>query len=329
MFKENSNTKFLLFYGVIVYVFAFLFWWSYLLHSKIEQHYSDAVNYRSLQFEVYSGGQQVDYHLTDEFKILDEKFKRQKIMIVAEGSVFFFILIIGMLKVHQSFKQEIAVAKQQKNFILSITHELKSPLAGIKLMNETLKMRDLPREKQNKLLASSLSEVDRLENLVENILIAAKIENDKYGFSKEAISLSTICQQMFINYKERKDIQLRADIEEGITINGDKTCINSILSNLLDNAIKYAENSEVVISLHRKKRQIELVISDQGNGIPDDEKNKIFDKFYRVGNEETRAAKGTGLGLFIVDQLVNFHNGKIIVEDNHPKGTIFKISFGV
>lgn len=329
MFKENSNTKFLLFYLVIIYVFAFLFWWSYLLYSKIEQHYSDAVNYRSLQFEVYNGGQQVDYIHTDEFRDLDAKFKRQKIMIITEGSVFFLILIIGMMKVHQSFKQEIAVAKQQKNFILSITHELKSPLAGIKLMNETIKMRDLPKEKQNKLLASSLSEVDRLENLVENILIAAKIDNDKYGFNKESISLSTICEQMYINYKERKDIILKADIEKEIYINGDKTCINSILSNLLDNAIKYAENSEVLISLHQVNHGVELIIADQGNGIPNNEKDKIFDKFYRIGNEETRAAKGTGLGLYIVKQLVSFHKGKITVENNEPKGTKFKITFTV
>ena len=329
MFKESSNTKFLLFYLVLIYVFAFLFWWSYLLYSKIEQHFSDAVNYRSLQFEVYNGGQQVDYVLTDEFKALDAKFKRQKIMIITEGSVFFFILILGILKVHQSFRKEIAVAKQQKNFILSITHELKSPLAGIKLMNETLKMRDLPKDKQNTLLASSLSEVDRLENLVENILIAAKIENDKYGFNKESISLSVLCEQMFNNYKVRKDITLVSDIERELYIEGDKTAIISILSNLLDNAIKYAENSEVLISLHRVKQTIELVISDQGNGMPEEEKVKVFDKFYRIGNEETRAAKGTGLGLYIVKQLVEFHNGNIKVENNKPKGTRFKISFAV
>jgi two-component system phosphate regulon sensor histidine kinase PhoR len=329
MFKENSSTKFLLFYLVLIYVFAFLFWWSYLLYSKIEQHYSDAVNYRSLQFKVHNEGQQVDYIHTEEFKALDAKFNRQKVMIITEGSVFFFLLVIGMLKVHESFRQEIALAKQQKNFILSITHELKSPLAGIKLMNETLKMRDLPKDKQNKLLASSLSEVDRLENLVENILTVAKIENDQYGFNKESIALSTLCEQMFINYKERKDISLRGDIEPELHIEGDKTGMNSILSNLLDNAIKYAENSEVLISLHRVKQTIELVISDQGNGIPDEEKAKIFDKFYRIGNEETRSAKGTGLGLFIVKHLVTFHNGKIKVEDNNPKGTRFIISIAI
>lgn len=329
MFKEKANTKFLLFYIVLIYVFAFLFWWSYLLYSKVEQHYSDAVNYKSLQFEVYQGGQQIDYYATDEFKALDEKFKRQKLMIVTEGIVFFVILIIGMIKIFQSFKQEIAIARQQKNFILSITHELKSPLASIKLMNETLRMRDLDKPKQHKLISSSLSEVDRLENLVENILIAAKIENDKYGFTKESINLSIICNQIFENYKDRKDIELNAVIQDGIYISGDKTCMNSILSNLIDNAIKYAENSEVTIELKQEKNKVLLAVSDTGTGIPEEERSSVFDKFYRIGNEETRKAKGTGLGLYIVKQLVQFQEGKISIEGNNPKGTVFNISFNL
>lgn len=329
MFKEKANTKFLLFYIVLIYVFAFLFWWSYLLYSKIEQHYSDAVNYRSLQFEVYQGGQQIDYFATDEFVELDKKFKRQKLMIITEGTVFFIILIIGMVKIYQSFKQEIALAKQQKNFILSITHELKSPLASIKLMNETLKMRELDKEKQHKLIASSLSEVDRLENLVENILIAAKIENDQYGFTKEEINLSIICNQIFENFKERKDINLSAQIQPEVSIQGDKTCMSSILSNLLDNAIKYAENSDVLISLSQEKGKVELLVADTGIGIPEEERSMVFNKFYRIGNEETRKAKGTGLGLYIVKQLVQFQEGKIGIKENNPHGTVFKIMFNV
>lgn len=327
MFKEGTNTKFLLFYIVLVYVFAFMFWWSYLLYSKIEQHFSDAVNYQSLQYELNHGGGFEDYYQTQEYQQLDRDFSRQQTMIIAEGAVFFIVLIIGMIKIYRSFKQEIAVARQQKNFILSITHELKSPLAGIKLMNQTLRMHQLDKEKQDKLLASSLSEVDRLENLVENILIAAKIENDQYGFNREKLDLSIICNQIFESYKPRQDINLKAKIESNVYITGDKTCLNSILTNLLDNAIKYAPNSEVSIVLQQDGNKVELCVSDTGAGIPDDEKQAVFDKFYRIGNEETRQAKGTGLGLYIVKQLVQFHDGKIFVENNQPQGTCFKMIF--
>lgn len=306
-----------------------MFWWSYLLYTKIEQHYSDVVDYKSLQFEVYNGGNRLDYFLTSEFKEMEGQFNRQKIMIVGEGAVFFIVLSIGMIKIYRSFKQEIAIARQQKNFLLSITHELKSPLASIKLMNETLKIRELPREKEIELLDSSLGEVDRLENLVENILIAAKIENDKYGFNKESICLSTICEQVFISYSKRKDFDLSADIQKEVYINGDKTCFNSILTNLLDNASKYAVNTKVLLQLKKEKNLIVLRIADSGKGILDEEKEKVFDKFYRTGNEETRAAKGTGLGLYIVKQLVDFHHGRIFIKDNEPLGSIFEMSFPV
>ena len=329
MFKEATNTKFLLFYIVLVYVFAFMFWWSYLLHSKIEQHFSDAVNYQSLQYELNHGGNFEDYIQTEEYQQLDQDFSRQQTMIIGEGAVFFIVLIIGMVKIYRSFKQEIAVARQQKNFILSITHELKSPLASIKLMNETIRKHKLDKQKQDNLLASSLSEVDRLENLVENILIAAKIENDQYGFNREELDLSIICNQVFESYKSRQDIELKANIKSNVLITGDKTCINSILSNLLDNAIKYAPNSAVSILLKRDGNKVELSVCDTGSGIPDEEKQAVFDKFYRLGNEETRQAKGTGLGLYIVRQLVNFHDGKIQVENNQPQGTCFIMVFKV
>lgn len=329
MFKEKNNTKFLFFYLVIIYVFAFMFWWSYLLYSKIGQHYSDAVNYRSLLYEVYSGGKQIDYFQTDEFQDLDKQFKRQKLMILAEGSVFFFILIFGVWKVRQSIVKEVAVARQQKNFLLSITHELKSPLSSIKLMNETIKKRTLSKEKQDELLQNALNEVDRLEGLVENILIAAKIENDQYGFSKEKINLSELCNKLMQNYLQRKEILLSFQIEDDVYINGDKVCMQSIVSNLLDNAFKYAPNSPVELILKSDKQNVVLTVSDQGIGVADEEKEKIFDKFYRVGNEETRAAKGTGLGLYIVKQLVQFHKGKIMVEDQVPQGSKFIISFAL
>lgn len=327
MFKDKSNTKFLLFYIVIFYVFAFLFWWSYLLYSKTGQHFSDVSNYKSLQYEVYTGNNQIDFFSTEEFKELDKNFTRQKFMIITEGMVFFAILLLGMFKVHKSFKQEINMARQQKNFLLSITHELKSPLSSIKLMNQTIKKRDLPKNKQVELLDSSLSEVERLENLVENILITAKIDNNQFGFNKEKIDISIICNQMSKNYQNRKDIEFSSNIESNIEIIGDKICLNSIISNLIDNAVKYAHQQKVSLNLIKENNKAVLEISDTGNGIPDNEKPKVFDKFYRIGNEETRAAKGTGLGLYIVKQLVYYHNAKIFVLNNSPKGTVFKIVF--
>jgi len=325
MFKGKPNTKFLFFYIIILYVFAFLFWWSFLLYTKTEQHFSDVSNLRSLEYELYSEKNQIDFFSTEEYKALNENFSRQKLMIITEGVVFFIILLFGIIKLYHSINQELKMARQQKNFILSITHELKSPLSSIKLMNETLIKRDLHKEKQIELLNSSLSEVDRLENLVENILIAAKIENEQFGFNKETLNLSIICKQMANSYKDRTEVNFSSNIQDNIEIIGDKICLNSIISNLIDNAIKYAKGKDVNLQLYKENGKAILKVSDTGKGIPADERNKVFDKFYRIGNEETRAAKGTGLGLYIVKQLTYYHQGKIFINSNKPYGTIFKI----
>jgi two-component system, OmpR family, phosphate regulon sensor histidine kinase PhoR len=326
--KENSNLKqFIFFYVMIVYVFVFLFWWSFLLYTKTEQHYIDTLKFESLRFEMQKDSE-VSFTESDLYKETYSKFQRQKIMIIAEGSVFFLILILGMIKIRHSFLKEVEIARQQKNFILSITHEFKSPLSSIKLMSETILKRDLPKEKQQQLLTNSLDEIDRLENLVENILLAAKIENNKYGFSMEMQNLSALVNELAEKFQISKKKSIVLDVEENIMVHGDKSALISILLNLIENASKYApESSAIKVHLHQKNDRIFLSVADKGKGITDIEKEKVFDKFYRIGNEETRKSKGTGLGLYIVKQLVEYHNGAISIQDNQPTGTIFCVEF--
>lgn len=325
---KNLSTKFIFFYLVILYVFAFLFWWSYLLYDKTEQHYVDTLKYESLKYEFKSNSSDVKFIETEDFQKLFSKFKRQKYMVVMEGTVFFIILLVGMLKIRQSFMKEIEMANQQRNFILSITHELKSPLSSIKLMSETLVKRDLPKEKQNQLLGNSLEEVDRLESLVENVLLAAKIDNNKYGFTKEKQNFSQLLKHLCENFEISKKRNLKMNVEDDIEIVGDKSALASIISNLLENAYKYGpEWPFIEVSLRKKENVILFSVADFGQGIPDKEKQKVFEKFYRIGNEDTRLTKGTGLGLYIVKKIVEFHNGTIKIEDNIPSGSIFKMEF--
>lgn len=323
----KGNTQFILFYFLIVYVFAFLFWWSYLLYKKTEQQYLDTIQYKALHHE-FKGSNEISYQKTDEFKETYSKFRRQKIMVIAEGSVFFLILLAGMIKIRNSFVKEVEIARQQRNFILSITHELKSPLSSIKLMNETIKMRELPKEKQNQLIDNSLDEVERLENLVENILLAAKIENNRYGFSMEEQNFSAIVKDICSKFELSKKRNVKATIQDNVVLTGDKSALTSIVVNLLENAYKYApEWPYIEVLLQKKNDKVIFSVADFGNGIPENEKNKIFEKFYRIGNEDTRKAKGTGLGLYIVKQLVEFHCGTIEIKDNVPSGAVFYMEF--
>ncbi len=253
-------------------------------------------------------------------------------MISGEGVVFISLLVIGIFQVRKTFKKEEELTLQQKNFLLSVTHELKSPIASSKLQLQTLLKHELEREKQKELINNAITDIERLNNLAENILLAAKIENNVHILHKEEYDISLYTTEIVknaintFNYKQKVSLT----IEPGIQLKIDTMNFPSIVMNLFENAVKYSSaDSPIIISLKKENHSIILSVVDEGSGISEIEKRNIFQKFYRVGNEETRKTKGTGLGLYIVKYLVEQHNGKIVVKDNLPKGSIFEVCFNV
>ncbi len=251
-------------------------------------------------------------------------------MILGEGAVFIFIFIIGIYYMHKAIKGERKLHTQQKNFLLSVTHELKSPLASIKLYLETILKRDLDPAQQNSFLKNSLKDIERLDDLVENMLIATKIENQSYTFPKEQLNFS----QLVNSVAERLQLHtcnsevIKVSVQPFIFLHGDKFALTSVVTNLIENAVKYSPPcEEVKVTLKQKGDQIYFIVADLGIGINDQEKSRIFEKFYRVGSEETRKTKGTGLGLFIVKQVLDKHQALIKVRNNNPSGTIFEVIF--
>lgn len=325
----NKNKKYIFFYLTLIYLLSFLFWWTYLLYQKTKNHYSDSLKYQVLVHttEDYPIG---TYLNSSEYENELKKFEREKIMIITEGIVFSVILLFLLFKVKKSVEHEIKLSKQQQNFILSITHELKSPLSSIKLMSQTLAKHNLKESQKNMLIKNSLNEVERLQSLVENILMAAKLDNNSYGFFKKVLNLSDLVKQLVNQCRTSNDANIEYDIEENIFFNADKSGMTSVIINLVENAIKYSDEGCLVeVNLYKKDNNIILQVKDAGVGIEEEEREKIFEKFYRVGNEEVRSSKGTGLGLYILKKMTEFHNGKIKVTTNKPKGSIFTIFFEV
>lgn len=253
-------------------------------------------------------------------------------MILGEGAVFLFIFFVGGYFLHKAIKKERNMQQQQKNFLLSVTHELKSPLASIKLYLQTILKRDLDKEKRESFLSKCLLDIDRLDDLVENMLLASKIENHTYTYPKEKFDFSKLVDEnvnrLQINKCDYNQQTVSADIDPAIEILGDRFALSALVNNLIENAIKYSGPCEIVkVKLFRKNNAIHLLVADHGVGIPDLEKNKIFDKFYRIGNEDTRNTKGTGLGLYIVKQVAEKHKADILIRDNRPTGSIFEVVF--
>jgi two-component system phosphate regulon sensor histidine kinase PhoR len=251
-------------------------------------------------------------------------------MVLGETSVFLFIFFVGAYYLQKAIDQERKLHHQQKNFLLSVTHELKSPLASIKLYLQTILKRELDPAQQKSFITNSLKDIERLDDLVENMLLATKIESNSYTFPKENFNLSelvnSVAGRLQIHTCSSQIIKL--SVQQGIMLKGDKFALTSVVTNLIENAVKYSPPcAEVQVSLKRSNGQIQFIVADSGIGINDQEKSRIFDKFYRVGSEDTRKTKGTGLGLFIVKQVLDKHQASIKVNNNQPSGTIFEVTF--
>lgn len=254
-------------------------------------------------------------------------------MIMGEGCMFVGVFFLGAFYLHKSMNRERKLQEQKKNFLLSVTHELKSPLASIKLLLQTIQKRDLTKAQVLDFIDKSLNDIERLDDMVENMLLASKIENSSYTFPKASFNLSNlvdnIVNRLQISKCDCNQQIINAEIEPKIEITGDKFALTSVVTNLIENAVKYSSPCQSVdVKLYRNEGQIFFEVADNGIGIADTEKARIFDRFYRVGSEETRNTKGTGLGLYIVKQVLDKHQASIKVKDNNPSGSIFEVTFG-
>jgi len=253
-------------------------------------------------------------------------------MIMGEGSIFIIVFFVGAYWLHRSFNRERKLQEQKKNFLLSVTHELKSPLASIKILLQTIQKRDLNKQQMLDFIGKSLMDIERLDDMVENMLLASKIDNRSYTFPKAKFNLSvlvdSIVNRLQITKCEGTQQIIDAEITPKIEITGDKFALTSVVTNLIENAMKYSGQCETVgVKLFSKEDKVFLQVADHGIGIADDEKSRIFDKFYRVGSENTRNTKGTGLGLYIVKEVLDKHQASIKVKDNRPTGSIFEVIF--
>lgn len=303
-------------------IFQFL-WWEVLLVKQSNEIIKEKQNLVALSSTNFNT-------ILKDIEDLESKKIKRVYMIVGEGTVFMLILLFGIMKVRSSLKKEIELNEQQKNFILSVSHELKTPIAASKLQIQTLLKHELNRDKQIELLTNALEETERLNKLVENVLTVNQLSNKNISIHKEGFNCSELIEltvkRYFLNFV--KSNALKLNIEEPIFLNADKDLIQSVVINLVENAIKYSFNEvDILVKLKKENHKTILEISDKGIGISATEKEKVFEKFYRSGNEDTRKTKGTGIGLFLVKSICDLHHASISVLPNQPKGSVFKIEF--
>ncbi len=305
------------FYLLFAYVLLQFSWWAFSivrLNSEIIQLKSELAKLQGLP--------------ASQAQDIEAAIESKMIMVAGEGSVFLILLLAGAFYILRSVRREIAVQSQQKNFMLSVTHELKSPLASVKLYLQTLLKRDLNPDKQKEITRHALADTERLGNLIENILTASRIDGGRFALHLEQDDLGKFIQKVALAQFQQglSSHTLEMDIQEEVWIAFDKQALTIILNNLLENAIKYSPaGTKVSVVLVQEKGRTRLQISDQGPGIPASEKEKVFQKFYRIGNEETRKSKGTGLGLYIVKTLCLMLKIQVSIENPARGGAQFNL----
>jgi two-component system, OmpR family, sensor histidine kinase CiaH len=248
---------------------------------------------------------------------------------IGEGSTFLLSILVGAMFVYREVRRQIKMQQQQQNLMMAVTHELKTPIAVTKLNLETLQKHRLDEQKQQQLIRAALQETARLDTLANNILIASQLEGGGYIQAKEELDLSELVGQSVDDFKRRfPERKWDSSIEPGLIITGDRLLLQILVSNLTENAIKYTSR-EGAISIMLKKTVSHIILSvkDEGQGIPDDEKKKVFEKFYRSSNEKTRSKQGTGLGLWLCRKIAHDQRASLKLTDNSPAGSIFTVAF--
>ena len=262
---------------------------------------------------------------TDQYKALLNYQERKRKQFLGEGITFLFLFFLGAIYVYRSLVKQLRYSNQQQNFMMAVTHELKTPIAVTQLNIETLLKRELQADQQKQLLNNSLKETQRLDALCNNILLAAQLDLADYQQNKQSIQLSEMVKAVIKSFEERFPARkMIVQVQEEVMMFAEPLLMQMLLQNLLDNANKYAPiETPIEVVLEKNDRQILLQVKDQGPGIPPSERERVFNKFYRMGNESTRSAKGTGLGLYLCKKIAEFHQSQLLISENQPQGTIF------
>jgi len=252
-------------------------------------------------------------------------------MFVSEGSIFFIIMIFGAYLIYRALKKSEELKINQTNFMNAVTHELKTPLTAIILYLETLQNANIDSSKTSEIYSNMICDCDRLDGMVNNVLEASRLDSSEFKIELSFTNLSDDIN----NYLDNFDIYIRQqkgevsrDIKSGIYVMSNFSELNRVIRLLVENGLKYSPPDHRVINLRLEKikDKARITIADKGFGIENSEIENIFKRFYRINNNNSRVIKGTGLGLFIAEQIIKAHRGTIKAQSaGHDKGTSFMI----
>lgn len=257
---------------------------------------------------------------------------RTQLFALIFGLFLLVIILAGFYFIFIYLTRQININRLYETFIANFTHELKSPLASIQLYLETLQRRDVPKEKQAEFISQMLSDTQRLKQVIDSILDISQIEQKKKIFNLQPQEVQPTVKGLISNCQERFKLERERLILKG-KVKGywlvDQEAMQMVFANLLDNALKYSSpKSTITVRLLQEKQKFCIEFIDQGIGIEKEAQKHVFQKFYRVSAPYMPDIRGTGLGLYLVKEIVKAHLGNITVKsEGLHKGTTFRLCF--
>lgn len=267
---------------------------------------------------------------TAQMTAVDARSRRLARMFLAEGAFFVLLQIAGITIVLGAVRREVRLKRQQENFLSAVTHELKSPLTSIGLFAETLRRSELPAERRVEILEKIGKDVRRLETLMNNLLDASRAVEGRFRPEIEALDLGQRVRELADRMRSELDeVEVRIEVAtaDDAIVAADPRYLETIVRNLLQNAAKYGGRGTVIeVRTRRNGRSAVLEVSDNGPGLVGEDRERVFERFYRVGDEMVRRVPGSGLGLYLSREMARALGGDITAESpGAGRGATFRV----
>ncbi|GJM23459.1 MAG: hypothetical protein DHS20C15_33740 [Planctomycetota bacterium] len=291
-----------LYVGIVGAYVALIGWWVYFF-SRLGDN---------LAAQLAANGRALD---PEQASALRAELGRTARMFLFEGGFLGLLLLASVMLVLRSLRREVALGQQQRNFVSAVTHELRSPLASIKLYLESLATGRATGEKAARYVSHAQQDVERLESMVEDVLTTRQLDEGRLRAQLVPLDLAAWVREACARLGERyttEGVTLRLNAPAPAPVNADEQALLRILDNLVSNAVKYGgEGGVVEVGVSSQGGRVELSVRDHGVGLPEGEAAALTEPFVRGGDEQVRTRPGVGLGLFIVRELVAAHGGRL------------------
>ncbi|MFK7954421.1 MAG: sensor histidine kinase [Ekhidna sp.] len=250
-------------------------------------------------------------------------------------SMLILLTIVGGILVVRNLKKEIQLSKAKADFVANVSHEIRTPLSLISMFNETLLLGRVKEESKKKEYYEIIAkETSRLKNIVNKILSFSQIDADRKNYELITINANGVIEDVINSYSyhlEAKGFAFEMELEAtNQIIKADQEAFTEVIINLIDNAVKYSKDNKFIkVSTIVESNQFIVEILDKGIGISSENKQRVFDKFFRAEGWETHNTKGTGLGLSLVNEIMKAHNGQVELDSKIDKGSTFRLIFPI